>query len=444
MYIMTTPSALIDDGPVFLKKKINLIVVLAVVLTNLFGWFNPNSWLIGALVACRLFDGKPLTVLKNAFTNKVFLVFLVYFLVDVAGFLYTHDPAVQGRTITKEATIVAVAFAFCGGRFADQKTFRQLVTAYTLMLLLSSLYCLVIAYQHFLKERSLHVFFYQELTKPTSFNAVFFSVYVVCGIVFLLSPNGDPAIGWLPPGGRMTLRFLLVLFFLGMILLLSSRLLLAVTLGIMLNAFVRRYSYRKNKATFIIGGTALVLTLTLLIIFDKPIQRRFGDMIGDLSVVKREKFYPTMYFNTLQSRLVEWRFAREILETQHAWLFGVSPGDSQNLLDQKYIDANMDIGLPEEGINRKLRGFLGYNFHNQYVEALVRGGVVGLAALLSVFIVLAVAVRQHGAKEGWYVLFTIAVFFMPEAPLTMQHGVFLFCFLPLMALGAPPVIRHKP
>jgi hypothetical protein len=32
----------------------------------------------------------------------------------------------------------------------------------------------------------------------------------------------------------------------------------------------------------------------------------------------------------------------------------------------------------------------------------------------------------------------VAVFFVPEAPLTMQHGVFLFCFFPLMAAYMPP------
>jgi O-antigen ligase len=441
---MTLPANrdLIDESPVFLKNKFNFIVVLAVLLTTLFGWFNPNSWSIAVLAACRLFYGNPLKNIRIAFSNKVFLAFFIYFLIDVAGYLHTHNFATQGRTVTKEATWVAIAFAFCGGPFADKRKYRQLVTGYALLLVLTSGYCLVLAWRHYLEARTIYVFLYHTLTKPTSFNAVFYSVYVTCGIVFLMSPYyGDPAFDWMPPKARKVLRYMLVLFFLGMIVLLSSRLLLVVSLLIVINAFSRRFSYRKNKAVFLGGGAALVITVCVLFAIDNPIRARFRDMIGDLSVVKREKFYPKMYFNSLQSRLVEDRFALEILNDHHAWLFGVSPGDSQDILNQKYIDADMDIGDPSQGPNRKLRGFLDYNFHNQYVESLVRSGILGLVSFLAIFAVLMMATKRHGAKEGWYIIFTIAVFFIPEAPLTMQQGVFAFCFFPLMALSAPPISR---
>jgi O-antigen ligase len=430
-----------DESPVFLKKNLNFLATILVLATTLLGWFNSNSWTIILLVACRLFCNNPFTAIKTAFSDKLFLAFLVFFLIDVSGYFHTHNLATQGTTITKELTLVAIAFVFCAGPFADQRTYRQLITSYSLLLLAVSLYCLTYAVRRYIHSQDSTVFFYHDLTSPISYNAVFFSAYVLFGIIFLLSPQGEPAIGWLPRTGRKVMRYALVLFFLGMIVLLSSRLLMTITLLILINAFSRRYSYRKNKRTFLVAGSALLIGVCLLIVIDNPIRARFRDMAGDLKVVQQEKFNPKMYFNSLQSRLVEYRFAFEILKAKNAWIFGVSPGDSQDLLNQKYIDADMDIGIPAEGPNRKLRGFIGFNFHNQFVETWVRTGLVGLASLLAIFILLIARTRQHGAKENWFIILTIAFLFIPEAPMTLQHGVFLFCFFPLLALSAPGVAR---
>jgi O-antigen ligase len=97
----------------------------------------------------------------------------------------------------------------------------------------------------------------------------------------------------------------------------------------------------------------------------------------------------------------------------------------------------MYIGDSTQGPDRHIRGFLGYNFHNQYLETTVRSGLLGLAALLAIFVALFAAARRHGTREAWFVILIIAVFFIPQAPLTLQNGVFLFCFFPLLALAAP-------
>ena len=97
----------------------------------------------------------------------------------------------------------------------------------------------------------------------------------------------------------------------------------------------------------------------------------------------------------------------------------------------------MYIGNPADGPDRHIRGFLGFNFHNQFLEVLVRTGLVGLASFLTIFLVLFSRAREYGIREAWWAVLTIAILFIPEAPLTMQHGVFLFCFFPLLALSRP-------
>lgn len=426
-------------------QRIYSVSLIAVVFTTIFSWFNLNSVCIMLLVAIRLLEGDLAGKLKAAFTNKVFLAYFAFFAIEAAGYLHTGDLMTQEKMVTKEATLVALAFVFCTGGNADGRSYRQLLAGYYFSLAAASLYCLIIAFRNYLLTRDLSVFFYHLLTRPISQNAVFFSVYVTFGLLFLLSPEGRIAEGRLSARGAKVLNLLLILFFLFMIVLLNSKLMLVIALLIWLNSVLQKYSFRKNRRLVLVSGSILFLFILALALTDNPISARYRDMAsGDLKVVRQETFSPDMYFNPLQLRLLEWRFAREILNAKHAWLFGVSPGDSQDLLDQKYIATHMYIGNPEDGPDRKIRGFIGYNFHNQYLQTLVQSGAIGLAALLAIFASLFARAGKQRKREGWFVILIIAVFFIPEAPLTMQHGVFLFCFFPLLLLYSPEPPMEKP
>jgi O-antigen ligase len=427
-----------NGSPVFLKNRLNFLAIVLVLLTTIFGWFMPNSWAVMLVVACRLLYGNPVANIRTAFSNRLFLAFFIFFLIDAAGYLHTHDPGTEGKILSKEATMVAIAFVFCAGEFADGQTYRRLITAYSLLLVAASVYCLVLAWLRYRVNQSRYELFYHPLTAPISHNAVFFSIFMLFGIVFLLSRYGEPAIGFLSKRGRKVLRYALFIFFLGMMVMLSSRLLLVITPLILFDIISRRFSDRRRKLVLLIAGALVLIAVGMLGSSNNFISWRFGEIReGQLSVLKQQQFDPNTHFSSWDSRLLQWRYAGEILNAGHAWLFGVSPGDSQKLLDQKYIDAHMDIGNPAEGPNRHIRGYLGFNFHDQYVETLVRTGLVGLTSLLAIFALLFARARRSGVRESWFVILTIAVFFIFESPLTLQDGVFLFCFFPLLVLDAP-------
>jgi O-antigen ligase len=427
-----------ERSPVFLQNRLYFLVMVAVLFTTIAGWFNPNSWCLIALLACRLFDGNPLHRIRTAFKNRIFVGYFLFALMGAAGYLYTHNWRMEGQIVSKEATMVVITFVFFAGRFADRQTYRQLITVYSMLLLATSLYCLGRAFLHYLSSHDANVFFYHALTEPLSQNAVFYSVYMLFGIIFLLSGDGEPVFGILSPRERRGLRVALTVFFAGMMILLSSRLMIVVTAAIFLHVFFRRYSFRQNKRLLIVAAVALALAAGILTLVDNPIRDRFRETAdGNLALVGQEKFKSYMHFSSTELRLLQWRFGMEILNTRHAWVFGVSPGDSQDLLDEKYTNTNMYIGNPAEGPDRHFRGFLGYNFHNQYLETLVRSGLAGLALLLGIFVLLLSRARQYRIRELWFVVLTLVVFFIPEAPLTMQHGVFLFCFFPGFALSRP-------
>jgi O-antigen ligase len=82
------------------------------------------------------------------------------------------------------------------------------------------------------------------------------------------------------------------------------------------------------------------------------------------------------------------RFTAEIVQEQKAWLKGVSPGDAQLMLDQKYITTHMYTGE----VGRPDRGYIGFNTHNQFLESLLQNGIPGLLC----FVVICAAMGGHG------------------------------------------------
>jgi O-antigen ligase len=420
------------------RQRIYVLLTFAVVATTIFGWFRLNSLCIILLAAYKLWENGPLTAVKKAFTNKYVWAYLVFFLIETAGLLHTHNAKSGADTVAKDATLVAIAFIICAGNFIDVKGYRQLMTGYCLALALASLYCLIVAAGHYLHDRDISVFFYHPLASPISQNAVFYSVYVLFGALYLLSPGGGPILPDRLVRMRRPLQLSLIVFFTGMTILLSSKLILVILLIVVAIALIQHYSRGKRPRVVLTLGVSCLLVVGVVAFTNNPVKARFSELLTtDLDMIKTEHFIPGMAFNYLQIRVLECHFAVEILNEHHAWLFGVSPGDSQDLLDAKYVAANMYIGDTAEGPHRKIRGFIGYNFHNQYVETLVRDGIPGLAALLFIFWLMAGIARRWMTRPAFFTFLTLLVFFIPEAPLTMQTGIFLFCFFPLLLLYSP-------
>jgi O-antigen ligase len=419
-----------------LGRKPVFIVAVAVLFTTLFSFFNLNSYCILLLLACRLFLDGPVTALKIAFNNKFFLAYFAFCLIETAGLLHTHNFATGANAVAKDATLTVIAFAFCAGPFANESEYKRLITVYSLLVFSASFYCLVMAFRLYLLRKDPSVFFYHPLTVPISQNAVFYSVYVLFALQFLLFSKGALQIDFLSAKMRKWCRIFLIVFFMLMIVLLSSKLILVIAL-LMLVSFFFHYSWANKRALVLSGAAGLCLVIGLAFT-DNPVRERFTKMAdGDAVTAPQGGFNPGTSFNALQLRALEWRFAIQILRQRHAWIFGVSPGDSQDLLDGKYIAANMYIGNPADGPHRKIRGFIGYNFHNQFIETLVRSGIIGLISLLVIFFLLAGIAWQWKTKEAFFTVLTLVAFFIPQSPLTMQHGVFLFCFFPLLLLYSP-------
>src|SRR5580698_2313522 len=167
------------------QQRLFFYSVVAVIFTTLFSWFHINSFCIMLMVGSR-FLYRPLLLLRTVFTKRIFLAYLAFCLAGVAGFLYTRNIQTQANDVAKQATLIAFALVFCLEGSFSGANYRKLLDWYFFMLLAASVYCLAVAVYNYRVSGDSSVFFYHLLTRPIAQNAVFFSVYVLFGLVFLL------------------------------------------------------------------------------------------------------------------------------------------------------------------------------------------------------------------------------------------------------------------
>jgi O-antigen ligase len=393
----------------FLSRGLHFYLLLAVIGTTLFSWFNFNSWLLLLLACCRLFgDGRPGAALRTAFTQPWLLAFFAIFIVEATGLLHTHDPYTAWKHVESKATLIALPFVVAAGPFAGREERRRLLFGYCLLLTALCVYLLTEAIIRYRQTSDPTVFFYHARTEALSVNAVFFSGYVLVALLFLLSADA-----------RGGLRLILIPFLTGMMVLLASKLLLALLVIVYLTYLLRRYRLRTDRRQFF-GLTALVVLVAGMLAFtDNPVGHRYQEIMRhDL--------------NGVSLRLFIWRSAGDILREAHAWVFGVSAGDSQDLLNGKFLAAGMSPG------------YLGYNFHNEYIEMFVHNGVVGGCLFLAAIGLITFLVGRAGTMEAWFTWALALLLALTQSTLETQHSLFLSCFFPLLMSQRPAkVIRSS-
>jgi O-antigen ligase len=164
------------------------------------------------------------------------------------------------------------------------------------------------------------------------------------------------------------------------------------------------------------------------LIIRNPIGDRFEEIIQtDFDFLKKEKYDPGEYFNGLQFRVLQWRFVPQILRERKAWLTGVSIGDDQAYLNQKYISEDMYIGSPE----RVGKGFIGYNTHNEFLQALLQTGVPGLLLFIMITATFIKMMIERRKSAFIFVSLLLVIYSFTESVFETQYSLFMYLFFPL-------------
>jgi O-antigen ligase len=337
-------------------------------------------------------------------------------LLHIVALPYTHNLPEAWSDLRQKSGLIFVPLAICCTDYINADTRRKLLSGLCIILSAASLYCLWIAFLHYWKTAETLQFFYHALVNPLRQHAVYFSLLVFIALAFLVE-------------SKLKNSLTFKLFLSAVLFLLSSKLVITFYLLYLFYLFILLIKKRTKSRVWLIGSlTLLIITSSLALVTRNPVSSRFYDVFtGDLTIIKQEKFDPGKYFNGLQFRLLQWKFTGEILNETNRWWYGVSPGDAQALLNQKYISKKMYTGDPAQSTT----GFLGYNTHNQFLETLLQSGITGLVILLVICISLLRIAWQKRRRTVSTVILLLLAWLFSESVFETQFGIMIFTLFPL-------------
>jgi len=385
-----------------------------------------SSITIGLVLATGLLKNKINTGswlnrrLKNGFTAACCL----FYLIQVLLLLYSDNLTESAKYLQTKSAMIFVPLALCCSSYLSGPVRQKLMKYYIWTLAAVLFYCLLLAlYRYFFTGAQNDVFFYHELVSPFKQHAVQISILLFAGLVYLLEQARKAVYFY-----NRLFHFLLIFYFTGCMLLLSSKLVISFSAGCLVYYFFLFLKTKKNTRFITLTSLFACLLLIILVLSTQnKISKRFNEIVsGDMSLVQQQDFNPGIYFNGLQFRLLQWRFVKEILTEHHAWLTGVSD-DAQTLLDKKYISTHMYTG---DGTTAH-RGYLGYNTHDGFLESLLQSGIPGLVSFILIcYAMMHLAIRRQNRELTIMVILLIAYCFN-EAVLETQYGGTLFTLFPL-------------
>jgi O-antigen ligase len=385
---------------------------------------------------------------KNKLERKPFLhpqvrnLFIVgcvlYFFMQLASMLYTTDTGEGWRHIRIKTGLLIIPLAIACTDYLWEGPRKQLKVYYCLLLGIAALYCLGYALEAYWRTGHPSVFYYHELAGALGHHAVFFSILLFSGLVFLLERivNSD----WM---FHRVFHLLLVAFLSVFLFLLSSKLVIIFYFLYVICYLVRLMIAKKTrKTTTILLCVLFVASVSGTMLIRNPVSTRFYEITGgDPGLIKKTRFDPSDYFNGLQFRLIQWRLVKDILAENNAWLTGVGVGDAQEMLDGQYKQKNMYTGVA--GTND--RGYLSYHTHNQFLQACLQTGIPGVLIFVVICFALIRWARQKKNWETTTILALLITWSFSDAVFESQYGIVIFTFFPLfLCLGRQKSRKPEP
>jgi O-antigen ligase len=360
---------------------------------------------------------------NKSFLNWFTLGCFLYFFFQMLSLLFAkdiHNGILQWQT---NLGLIALPVAVFYSSAVNRKSWGGMMKWYIIILLFATIYALAHACTLYLHDHNPSVFFYHPLVHIYLGNAIQFSILVFVGILFLVDEYSS----------RVNLKnplwtILLLIYFSGFLFLLTSKLIIAIYFVYIIYILTLEEKILSKRPYRFTAAAVIALIIAVILTSNNPLKKRIvQEQHGSIAFIRQDKFDPGDYFTGVQFRLISWRFVYEILNEKHQWLMGVNIGDAQDILDKKYKDENMFTG----GSPGNKTGYIGYHTHNQFLQALLETGILGLLAFM---IICAGLVRLALKLKNASLIVLITLLLcncFTDALLKTQYGIILFVFFPL-------------
>jgi O-antigen ligase len=249
--------------------------------------------------------------------------------------------------------------------------------------------------------------------------------YAFCGISALLLFEWQHLFRRAWGALRWTLIAILVIF----LILLSSRLLIAVFILLTVPAYLLRLLRSRHKTWGIILAVCVVVgSLSAMLAFTgNPIHTRYRDVMSrDVQIAYLPDYHDTIpRFNNLTLRLFLWRAGMDNVRRHNLWLKGCGNGDEHHIQNARFGE----LGLTPARQEKYYITIQNMNLHNMYLQSLVMLGIPGLMVFLVIMIAPFFFLRKSRHQRFFFVFFAVSALFMiQESALQTQAGVIFFTY----------------
>ena len=402
-------------------------LICAILVCIIFSLLVPCSICIIFLTGVWFFEGNLRKKWRLLRKDNLFVAYSLYFLTQLAGIFYANDIVTGWKNVETKLGFLVLPLIFCSSDFVNSRIRRWILTTTCITLTIASLYCFLNAILQYSHDHDGSDFFYHKLLHPIDQHAVYFSVYVFIGIIFLWWDGQQ--LGWIKKFPWVRIAW--IAYFVILIYFLASKLVItflviyfAVTLA---GSLLKRPAKWQVLTLLFIGLIGIVSLFT----FNTPVRQRFSDLLNfNRASLYKEKFNAGDYFNGVEFRLLLWPVSIELLRDNHAFVFGVGSSNTQSLLAKKFLDMSMYSGNKSGNDH----GYLDYNCHNQFLQISLQSGVIGLLVFLfwCLTIIRMTWQRNDNILSGMVMM--IFIFFLTESVFEREFGMILCTIMPLIYL----------
>jgi O-antigen ligase len=370
-----------------------------------------------ATLAMVVFAGSAL-LQPGTFRWKPFGPVLALWLLTAAGLLWSTQTEYGFNLLIRQLPMFVIPLAFSKLSGFSVRFLQNATWSFSLSLLVASLSALCLGYLDFQSTGEYKSLFYHDLSGKVGLSALYFSLFLVMASALLIHQI------FRSTSTKITIlsASILLLFFLGMLVLLSAR---ASVLAWLFLVFLGLIWFWKNpRSWFIKVSIPVVLLMGIGAVATIPLLReRFQEAINF-----ENRFSLSGFGGGTSFRLAKWESAWNCIKAEP--LFGYGTGDVQLTLDQQY-KAEGKFQL------------LDYNAHNQYLQTWLGLGIPGLFLLFASFWTLIHYSKDRFLAIAFAGIWGICIF--TESMMQTQKGILFFAvFYGLLLSIEKAVPGHLP
>ena len=352
-----------------------------------------------------------LNIKKLKSIPKTFWVFQIFFLLSVAGMIYSHliyanKTAFEGGSslIERQLAILIFPLLLPLSFKLTEKRINKILLSLTLACLISLSYLFISNFLIFLslgisitKYLQSGLGLNQFFTEPLHIHASYYSAFICLALFFVLKEyRRTKKIFWLA---------ISIFFGLGLLFLTARSIIIALIVVLL---FVYPFFYIKKLKRFFFVLFILAIPLVVIVSSSSYLNYRFGiAALTDIGIQKGKV--------ESEPRITRWNAAVDII--LEAPIIGHGTGSEVHELKKKYWERGLIYSYFKE-----------YNSHNQFLSIAIKHGLIGLLFVLgSFFFFFKLAIQN---KSFLYLSFLILIlsFCMVENVMDANKGIFFFAF----------------